>query len=109
MFTKKDLKAVDRKYFNVFGAGCFTVTLQSRNTGHCWHIVLEEYRHFTSCLIYHTHERGTPFHLHGHGRDIQSCLKQIRSHDTYWLSKGSKHSHRSGRSATQSNRPALPG
>ncbi len=38
MFTQKDLRNIDRSYFRVISAGCFGVTLQSKNTSHCWHI-----------------------------------------------------------------------
>lgn len=53
----------------------------------CWHILLEEYPRFRSCRIYHTHHRGTPYHEHGHGATLPCCLRQIRSHDTYWLGR----------------------
>ena len=65
MFTAKELKNIDTRYFSVIASGGCTLTLQSKNTGHCWHILLQEYPHFRSCLIYHTHRRGTPYHEHG--------------------------------------------
>ena len=51
MITPKQLKAIDITYFTILASGSFTVTLQSRNTGHCWHILFQEYPHFKSCLI----------------------------------------------------------
>ena len=59
MFTAEELKDIDAGYFSVIASGGFTLTLQSKNTGHCWHILLQEYPHFRSCLIYHTHRKGT--------------------------------------------------
>ncbi|WP_044918508.1 hypothetical protein [Enterocloster clostridioformis] len=87
MFTPKELKAIDPVYFSIIASNGSAVTLQSNNTGHCWHILLEEYPHFRSCRIYHTHRRGTPYHEHGHGATLSGCIQKIRSHDTYWLGR----------------------
>lgn len=70
MITPKQLKAIDITYFTILASGSFTVTLQSRNTGHCWHILFQEYPHFKSCLIYHTHHKGSPYHRHGHSPSL---------------------------------------
>ena len=51
MFTAKELKNIDAGYFSVIASGGCTLTIQSKNTGHCWHILLQEYPHFRSCLI----------------------------------------------------------
>ena len=85
MFTLKELKVIDLNYFSIIASNGSTVTLQSNNTGHCWHILLEEYPHFKSYRIYHTHHKGTPYHEHGHGATFSICLQQIQSHDMYWL------------------------
>ena len=44
MITPKQLKAIDITYFTILASGSFTVTLQSRNTGHCWHILFPPQR-----------------------------------------------------------------
>ena len=90
MFAAKELKNIDAGYFSVIASGGCTLTIQSKNTGHCWHILLQEYPHFRSCLIYHTHHRGTPYHEHGHGATLSGCLSQIRNHDACWLSRKSR-------------------
>ena len=54
MFTAKELNTIDTGYFSIIASGGCTVTLQSKNTGHCWHILLQEYPHFRSYMIYHT-------------------------------------------------------
>ena len=87
MFTAKELNTIDTGYFSIIASGGCTVTLQSKNTGHCWHILLQEYPHFRSYMIYHTHHRGTLYHEHGHGATLSGCLSQIRNHDIYWLSR----------------------
>ena len=53
MFTQKELNAIDPIYFSIIALHGSAVTLQSNNTGHCWHILLEEYPRFRSCRIYH--------------------------------------------------------
>lgn len=90
MFTAKELKNIDAGYFSVIASGGCTLTIQSKNTRHCWHILLQEYPHFRSCLIYHTHRRGTPYHEHGHEATLSGCLSQIRNHDACWLSRKSR-------------------
>ena len=42
MFTAKELKNIDAGYFSVIASGGCTLTIQSKNTRHCWHILLQE-------------------------------------------------------------------
>lgn len=90
MFTRNDIQKIDRAYFTVKFAGCYGVTIQSKNTKHCWYITSEDYGSTSTCTIYHTHHEGTPMHRHGHGRNITSCMSQIKSHDEYQLKKGAR-------------------
>lgn len=90
MFTAKDLNSIDRNYFIVLSEGCYGVTLQSRNTKHCWYIQHEEIGSISHCIIWHTHHKGTPMHEHGHGRNITSCMRKIKDHDVYQIIKDSK-------------------
>lgn len=90
MFTQKDLQSIDHGYFIVKSAGCYGVTLQSKNTRHCWYITSEDYGRFQTCTIFHTHHENTPMHEHGHGRTLGSCVKQIQSHDEYQLKKDAR-------------------
>ena len=90
MFTQKDLQSIDRNYFIVKFEGCYGVTLQSKNTKHCWFITSEDYGHFQTCTIFHTHHEGTPMHEHGHGKTLYSCMKKIKDHDVYQIIKDSK-------------------
>ena len=38
MFTQKELNAIDPIYFSIIALHGSAVTLQSNNTGHCWHM-----------------------------------------------------------------------
>ena len=102
MFSTDELNEIDGSYFNVIGKGAFTVTLQSRNTKHCWHILLQEYGRIKSCLIYHTHNAGTPYHLHGHAGSLPDALVKIHKHDEYHLE------HRVSRKKKQNHRTSSP-
>ena len=90
MITVKELNSIDRNYFTVITEGCFGVTLQSNNTHHCWYIACEDLGYTQSFRIDHTHHAGTPMHIHGHGKTLKSCIRQIISHDEYQLKKDAK-------------------
>ena len=78
MFTKTELASIDKSYFNIFHAGCYGVTLQSKNTGHSWYITSEDYGSFTTHTIWHSHHApNTPMHRHGRGRSLSDCVRQI--------------------------------
>lgn len=90
MFSRKDIESIDRTYFTVKSAGCYGITLQSKNTKHCWYITSEDYGNFQTCTIFHTHHEGTPMHQHGHGRNLKVCIGKIKDHDVYQIIKNSK-------------------
>lgn len=85
MFTQKELDAVDIKYFQVLQMSAYAVTLQSKNTHHCWHIVSQSYGKLVSCQIYHTHQKYTPYHLHRRSSCMQAAIDAIKTHDKYQL------------------------
>ena len=97
MFSTTELGRIDESYFSVISKGAFTVTLMSKNTGHCWHMLLQEYCGRSSVLIYHSHVYGTPYHLHGHAGSLANALFQIRKHDDYQINFRDKR-HRRRRS-----------
>ena len=87
MFTKKEMSSIDTKYFQVIQFGSYAVTVKSKNTRHCWHIISQSYVGRSSCQIYHTHKEYTPYHLHGHAGNLQSAIQMIQEHDKYFLKK----------------------
>ena len=102
MFTVNELSQIDDGYFKVINSDAFTVTLQSKNTGHCWHILLQEYGRIKSCVIYHTHRAGSAYHLHGHAGSLSDALMEIYDHDEYHLTQ------RTGRKNKQRQRTSSP-
>ncbi len=90
MFTNEELSAIDPSYFLIIQAGGYSVTLQSKNTLHYWHILSEEGPGFSTCQISHKHHPENPYHRHGNKPDFESALKAIRSHDMFHISKQKK-------------------
>lgn len=90
MITQQDINSIDLNYFKVITAGCYGVTLQSKNTKHCWYVACEDLGFMQTFRIDHTHHEGTPMHQHGHGQSFHSCIRQIQSHDIYQLKKDAR-------------------
>ena len=87
MFAEKDTMKIGTEYFRVIQISPYTITLQSKNTKHCWHILDQTYYGRSSCLIYHTHSINTSYHLHGHASCLDSAVYLIQNHDRYLLKK----------------------
>ena len=55
MFQSDELNILHNNYFIIIKKKVNYVTLQSKDTWHCWHILHQEYATFKSCIIYHNH------------------------------------------------------
>ena len=86
MFTMKELRQIDSTYFNIINAGCYSVTLQSKNTRHYWHILYQKYKTLASCSIQHKHQRSSAFHEQCSAPTLKDALDKIQEHDNYHLS-----------------------
>ncbi len=73
MFTCNELKNINHTYFNILHGGCYSVTLQSKNTKHYWHILHQQYPAFTSCKIYHKHNH----HYHLYIRPVKKKMSNM--------------------------------
>ena len=85
MFTATELKNIDQIYFHIINAGFYSVTLQSKNTKHYWHILHQQYPKFSSCKIQHKHHPAYQFHDQGNAPSLQQAIEEIRDHDQYYL------------------------
>ena len=85
MFSKEELKSLDRKYFAVIAADEYDVTVMSRNTGHYWYIHNPEYPETGSCVIFHKHKASHPYHQHGSADTLRQAVRRIKGHDKYQL------------------------
>ena len=89
MFDEKQLRELDRGYFNIITADDRDVTIQSRNTGHYWYLHCTEYPQPESCVIFHKHQCSHPYHLHGRGTCLRQAVRSIQRHDA-WQMNGRK-------------------
>ena len=87
MFTQRELNFIDTNYFRVIQMSGYFVTLQSRNTFHCWHVLSQSYGKGSACQIFHTHHEYAPYHFHGRASCIETAVYLIKEHDNYQLSK----------------------
>lgn len=85
MFSKEELKSLDRKYFAVIVADEYDVTVMSRNTGHYWYIHNPEYPGTGSCIIFHKHKASHPYHQHGRADTLRQAVRSIQGHDEWQL------------------------
>jgi len=90
MITKKELKAIDPKYFNTIHMGCFAIYVQSKNTKHYWGIHLEEYPSFRHFKIYHKHNIHDQYHRHSDAKNIKAAIEHIQAHDAFHLNVRNK-------------------
>lgn len=85
MIEIKDLRHINQEYFNVIQTTAFTITIQSKNTKHYWHISEQDYPSFKSYIIYHRHNATQQYHRHGHAGSLQKVISSIKSHDAFQL------------------------
>ena len=85
MFFVEDMKCLDRRYFEVFSAGPYEVSIMSRNTGHYWVIKSVEYPNRTVCIILHKHRFNQNYHHHKIMPSLRKAVGCIRRHDEFQL------------------------
>lgn len=107
MFTTTELKSIDQTYFHIINAGCHSVTLQSKNTGHYWHILHQQYPKFSSCKIQHKHHFANQFHDQGNAPSLQQAIEEIKDHDHFHLHKGCQRRNTSKRAHKKGNAPSV--
>ncbi len=102
MFQTEELEMLDSDYFVILQKSAYCVTLQSKNTGHCWHILHLEYPTFKSCTMYHNHKLGAEYHTHGHAPTLAHAISLIMDHDIFQMN-GRKRVKKSSHSSTRSH------
>ena len=89
MFSKEDLRSLDKKYFAVIIVDEYDVTVMSRNTGHYWYIHNPEYLGKGICVIFHKHRASHPYHQHGRADTLRQAVRSIQGHDRWVINQGS--------------------
>lgn len=84
MITNKDIEKLDTTYFNVLYSSPFAVTLQSKNTGHQWHLILRDEK-TGSCEIYHRHKQTDSWHRQWGSKAFQKAIDAIKEHDRFQM------------------------
>ena len=85
MFSERELKGLDRGYFNIIMANDYDLTLMSKNTGHYWYLHNPEYPEEGKVIIFHRHNGQLPYHLHSKSNTLSRAVKQIKAHDAFQL------------------------
>ena len=85
MFSERELKGLDRGYFNIIMANDYDLTLMSKNTGHYWYLHNPEYPEEGTVIIFHRHNEQLPYHLHSKSSTLSQAVKQIKAHDAFQL------------------------
>ena len=85
MYTRQELNAIDRSYFEVIIADEYEVTLMSRNTRHVWHLRNVELPDGEATVILHKHQVSDPYHIHGRSRTMKQAIRYIKKHDLFQM------------------------
>ena len=87
MITLKEIESIDTQYFNIIEVSAFFIVLQSRNTGHYWHLLRREPNNHISFFISHKHHISDPYHPQACRGSIKACCVYIKEHDKYHISR----------------------
>lgn len=84
MFTQKDFDEISASYFDIEELDPWCISLRSKSTGHQWFLIEAQRKgRGTVCVIFHRHSPSQPYHEHGWGPDVTSCLHSIEDHDLF--------------------------
>lgn len=90
MIDSNDLKAIDTEYFVVEGVKDYSIVLRSKNTGHYWYLLEQNYNGQRSFLIHHRHNTAKAYHLQKSRPFIHACCEYIKDHDAFHLERARK-------------------
>lgn len=94
MIDQTDIDSINKKYFEIIEKKDYTVVIRSRNTGHYWCLVEQEYNSHRFFQISHRHHSSGPFHLQKSRSSIEQCCEYIQSHDLYHMERERKKNER---------------
>lgn len=110
MIEQSDIEIVDKEYFEIMESKDYVLVLRSRNTGHFWCLLEQEYNGCRFFQIRHRHHAENPYHIQKSRATIADCCEYIQSHDAYHLKKERrKEERRQRRQAEKHQKKALPG
>ena len=83
MISKHQINGIDKSYFSILEATPFYLVLQSKNTGHYWHLLESTAAGHISFRIQHKHHRTDPYHPQASARSIDAACQYIKRHDAF--------------------------
>lgn len=85
-FKKTELSLLKEGYFKLLRVEDNFVTVQSKNTDHCWMVFKKTYDMERPVVLYHKHSISDEwFHEHKRGWTVAEMVKEIKRHDKYVL------------------------
>ena len=83
MFTYQELNEhIDPNDFDVLDKSANSITLQSKNTNHCWKLQSREFNDISSVVIYHTLFQGMDFLEQCSARNLVQALQFVKNLDS---------------------------
>lgn len=87
MFTKKERRLIEERYFTIIRETNRYIEFLSNGTRHCWIICKNLNGMDKPIIIYHKHGQKTEYyHRHWKTWDVASAVESIKWHDKYVLS-----------------------
>lgn len=90
MIDSNDIAAIDTDYFEIKEIKDYSLVLQSKNTGHFWYLLEQDYNGNRSFLIHHRHNTTKAYHPQKSKPYIYACCEYIKDHDTFHLEREKK-------------------
>lgn len=90
MIDRNDLAVLDTDYFEIKEIKEYSLVLQSKNTGHYWYLLEQDYNGNRSFLIHHRHSTTKAYHTQKNRPCIYSCCEYIKDHDAFHLERKKK-------------------
>lgn len=87
MISEHQINGIDKSYFSILEATPFYLVLQSKNTGHYWHILESTAAGHTSFRIQHKHHREDSYHQQTSAPSIEAACTYIMKHDAFHLER----------------------
>ena len=88
--SRSDISMIDTDYFSIVEATPFYIVLESKNTGHSWHLLHTEANGHVSYRISHRHHTQDPFHPQTSAPGISAACDYIKRHDAFHLLRQKK-------------------
>lgn len=109
MIDSTDMESIDKEHFKIVEKKEYTIVLRSKNTGHYWCLLEQEYNNHRTFRISHRHKESAPYHFQRNKPTVAECCDYIKNHDVFQLAKEhEKEERRRIRLANKDKKNTLP-